>query len=72
MPSPDPSLLTDLPTDWLQALEEAAVLGDDRAIVELTTHLSLKFASVGFYLTELANQFEFEQIVQFLHSRYSP
>jgi len=68
---PDPSTLMDVPTEWLRALEEAAICGNDRMIVELTTHLSSEFAPLSLYLRKLANQFEFEQIIRFIDRCYS-
>jgi PAS domain S-box-containing protein len=62
----EPSLLAQLTPDWLNALEEAAICGSDQAIVNLTTQLAPEFAPLCNYLVDLANQFEFEQIIRWV------
>jgi two-component system sensor histidine kinase/response regulator len=64
----DPSVLATLSADWLKALENAAVCGDDWAIADLASDLSPEFASLSIQLTELADKFQFEQIIQIIHS----
>jgi len=67
LPTPTPTippvLPTTLPPDWLSALEEAAVCGNDRAIAHLSTLLPPDQAQLATYLIELANQYQFEQIL---------
>ncbi len=59
----DPTLLATLPEVWLAQLEDAALCGDDVAIVGLVAQLSSEFAQFGTHVTELANQYQFEQIL---------
>jgi PAS domain S-box-containing protein len=65
----DPQLLASLPQAWLMKLEDAAICGNDMAIAELVDELSPEFAQLGTRLTELANQYQFEQIVNLIQSR---
>ncbi len=62
-----PTLVTTLPAAWLAELEDAAVCGDDVAIADLTAQLSPEFAQLATRLTEFANQYQFEQILQLIH-----
>ncbi|MEG4576722.1 PAS domain S-box protein [Microcoleus sp. N3A4] len=62
-----PTLMATLPEAWLAQLEEDAVCGDDGAIVELVSQLSPELAQLATRLTELANQYQFEQILQLIH-----
>lgn len=62
----DPQLLASLPEAWLMKLEDAAICGNDMAIAELVDELSPEFAQLGTRLTELANQYQFEQILHLL------
>ncbi|MEA5519892.1 PAS domain S-box protein [Limnoraphis robusta] len=64
-----PQLLASLPQAWLMKLEDAAICGNDMAIAELVDELSPEFAQLGTRLTELANQYQFEQIVNLIQSR---
>jgi PAS domain S-box-containing protein len=57
---------TDMPPDWLRALEEAAICGDDQAILALTAQLPLHLTAWATCLNNLAQQFQFEQILQML------
>ncbi|WP_333333388.1 PAS domain S-box protein [Microcoleus sp. BROC3] len=61
-----PTLMATLPEAWLAQLEEDAVCGDDGAIVELVSQLSPELAQLATRLTELANQYQFEQILQLI------
>ncbi|NQE32705.1 PAS domain S-box protein [Microcoleus asticus] len=62
-----PTLMATLSEAWLAQLEENAVCGDDGAIVELVSQLSPELAQLATRLTELANQYQFEQILQLIH-----
>jgi hypothetical protein len=62
----DLGLLANLPADWLKAVEDAALCGNDRAIAEQALKLPPQFASLAIHLTELAEQFQFEEIIQLL------
>lgn len=66
-----PDLVDHLPTAWLQTLDNAARCGNDLAIVELTTQLPPELASLSHYLTDLANKFQFEHIIDWV-SHHSP
>lgn len=59
--------LTPLSKAWLSELEEAAVCGNDRAILELATRLPPESAQLTNRLSELANQYQFEQILKLVH-----
>jgi PAS domain S-box-containing protein len=68
---PDVSTLFDLSAanlspDWLEALEQAALCGDDRTVFALVSQLPSDVALLGKQLTELAEQFQFEQIIQLI------
>ncbi|MEG4231837.1 PAS domain S-box protein [Microcoleus sp. Pol11C3] len=66
----DPTLLATLPKLWLVQLEDAALCGDDVAIVELVAQLSSELAQFGTHLTELANQYQFEQILNVIKGNF--
>ncbi|MEB3277630.1 MAG: PAS domain S-box protein [Lyngbya sp.] len=72
-PKPDfnPTLLATLPESWLAKLEDAAICGNDLAIAELVEELSPEFAQLGTHLRELANQYQFEQILNLIPGRLS-
>lgn len=57
------------PPRWLQELEDAALCGNDRMITELTKQLPSELTQIADHLTELANQFQFEQILDLIHSK---
>ncbi|GAB4375819.1 MAG: hypothetical protein Kow00121_22010 [Elainellaceae cyanobacterium] len=59
--------LSTLPRSWLNELEEAATCGNDKAIITLAAQLPPNFTQVMTHLTELANQFQFEQILNLVH-----
>ncbi|MGG6294867.1 PAS domain S-box protein [Leptolyngbya sp. AN02str] len=63
----DTALLGQLSPTWLNQLEKATMHGNDRAIIELTAQLSPEFATLATQLTELADQFQFEQILNWIH-----
>ncbi|WP_413166709.1 PAS domain S-box protein [Capilliphycus salinus ALCB114379] len=65
------TLLAKLPGAWLTQLEDAAICGNDLAIAELVEQLSPEFARLGTRLTELANQYQFEKIIDLISSRVS-
>jgi PAS domain S-box-containing protein len=63
----DPAMLAQVPADWLETLEDLALCGDDRAIVDLANQLAPAFDNFRMQLLNLANRFEFEQIVHLIH-----
>ncbi|HAT14381.1 MAG TPA: histidine kinase, partial [Microcoleaceae bacterium UBA11344] len=63
----DPTLLATLPEALLAQLEDAAVCGNDGAIAELGAQFPPELAGLGTRLTELANQYQFEQIIRLIH-----
>ncbi|MEG4487474.1 PAS domain S-box protein [Microcoleus sp. D2_18a_B4] len=66
----DPTLLATLPKEWVVELEDAALCGDDVAIVELVAQLSSDLAQLGIYLTELAHQYQFEKILNLIQGNF--
>ncbi|MEG4962616.1 PAS domain S-box protein [Microcoleus sp. K4-B3] len=66
----DPTLLATLPKEWVVELEDAALCGDDVAIVELVAQLSSELAQFGTHLTELANQYQFEKIINVIQGNF--
>jgi PAS domain S-box-containing protein len=66
----DPTLRATLPEAWLVQLEDAALCGNDLAIVELVAQLSSEFAQFGTHLTELANQYQFEKILNLIQGNF--
>ncbi|MEG4444285.1 PAS domain S-box protein [Microcoleus sp. AT9_B5] len=66
----DPTLLATLPQEWVIELEDAALCGDDFAIVELVAELSSDLEQLGIYLTELAHQYQFEKILNLIQSHF--
>ncbi|MEG4115137.1 MULTISPECIES: PAS domain S-box protein [unclassified Microcoleus] len=66
----DPMLLATLPRVWVVQLEDAALCGDDFAIIELVAQLSSELAQFGTYLTELANQYQFEKILNLIQDHF--
>lgn len=65
--SPPLPNLSALSPEWLQQLEEAAMCGNDRAILRLTEQLAPEFSAFKERLTALVQQFEFEQILNLLN-----
>ncbi|PSB67119.1 hypothetical protein C7B61_07850, partial [filamentous cyanobacterium CCP1] len=68
----DPAVLAQVPANWLETLENLALCGNDRAIVDLANQLAPKFDNFRTQLLDLANRFEFEQIVHLIHLGSSP
>ena len=66
----DPMLLATLPKEWVVELEDAALCGDDFAIVELVAELSSDLAQFGTHLTELAHQYQFEKILNLIQGNF--
>lgn len=58
--------LSTLPPAWLSELEEAAACGNDRGILTLVAQLPSELIDLANYLTHLANQCQFEQILHVL------
>ncbi|WP_088894908.1 PAS domain S-box protein [Leptolyngbya ohadii] len=67
----DPKLLTQLPVNWLETLEDLALCGNDRAIVDLTNQLAPALDALKAQLLDLANRCEFEQIIRLIHRNFS-
>ncbi|MEG4330252.1 hypothetical protein Q5688_33775, partial [Microcoleus sp. herbarium5] len=66
----DPTLLATLSKEWVVELEDAALCGDDVAIFELVAELSSDLAQLGIYLTELANSYQFEKILNLIQGSF--
>ena len=62
----DPALLDLLSIDWIHQLEDAAICGRDRIIIELATQLPPEQSVLSQQLKYLAEQFEFEYILDWL------
>ena len=62
----DFSPLATLPKPWLEDLETAATCGDDRAIAHLVEQLPAELEPLKEHLTQLAENFQFEQILQLI------
>lgn len=67
----DPKLLATLPEALLAELEDAAVCGNDGEIAELAAQFPPELAGLGTRLTELANQYQFEQILKLIHGNFA-
>ncbi len=63
----DPTLLATLPKVLLAELEDAAVCGNDGAIAEITANFPPELTQLATRLTELSNQYQFEQILHLIH-----
>jgi two-component system sensor histidine kinase/response regulator len=63
----DPAIIAQMPADCLETLEDLALCGNDRAIVYLANQLAPEFDNFRMQLLNLANRFEFEQIVHLIH-----
>ncbi|MBD1913973.1 MULTISPECIES: PAS domain S-box protein [unclassified Leptolyngbya] len=61
------ALLTSQPASWLEALEDAAICGNDRAIAELVAQLPTQATQLATFLLDLVDQFAFEHILHLLH-----
>lgn len=68
----NPTVLATLSETWLAQLEEATVCGDDVAIVELVAQLPPELTGLTTYLTQLADQYQFERILKFIQSSLHP
>ena len=66
----DPRLLGTLPKVLLEELEDAAVCGNDGAIAEIASKFPPELNQLATRLTELNNQFQFEQILLLIHSNF--
>ena len=64
--------LSGLSPGWLSALENAAICGDDQAITELTAQIPPDLKAWGTCLNNLAQQFQFEQILRLLPPHFPP
>jgi PAS domain S-box-containing protein len=63
----DPAIIAQMPADCLETLEDLALCGNDRAIVDLANQLAPEFDNFRMQLLNLASRFEFEQIVHLIH-----
>jgi len=62
----DLSVLKSFSFDWFSQLENAAVCGDDVAIAELLNQLPPTLSKFTTYLNKLANNYQFEEIIQII------
>lgn len=60
--------LTTLPANWLNDLEKAAVCGNDRAIVAVAKKFPPELAQLAALLTGMADQYQFEHILQLIQN----
>ena len=68
----NPTLLATLSQLWLTQLENAAVCGDDVVIAELVAELSPELSQLGSHVLELANQYQFEEIIKLIQDNFCP
>jgi two-component system sensor histidine kinase/response regulator len=68
----DPKLLATLPEVLLEQLEDAVICGNDGVIAELAAQFPPELTQLGVRLTELGNQYQFEQILSLIHSISAP
>ncbi|HAX79846.1 MAG TPA: histidine kinase [Cyanobacteria bacterium UBA11372] len=65
MPNSDMALqIAKMPTNWIKQLYQAAVTGNDGLIFQLIDQIPAENCSLAITLTDLAVDFQFEQIVQ--------
>jgi PAS domain S-box-containing protein len=62
--TPDLTLLGKLPKVWLAQVEDAAICGNDSEIAKLVAQLPSELAPLASYLIELADKYQFEQIIR--------
>ncbi|OKH36841.1 hypothetical protein NIES2119_15585 [[Phormidium ambiguum] IAM M-71] len=62
----DLNVLKSFSFDWFNQLENAAVCGDDVAITELLSQLPPTLSKFTTYLHKLADNYQFEQIIQII------
>ena len=62
----DLNILNLLPEEWFTEMENAAICGDDVAVAELIKQLPPTLSSLAIYFTKLADNYQFEQIIQVL------
>ncbi|HLO48220.1 MAG TPA: PAS domain S-box protein [Kamptonema sp.] len=62
----NPTLLATLPEIWLAQLEDAAICGKDREIAELAAQLPPEMAQLASDLIDLAERYQFEQIIKMI------
>ncbi|MGA9378845.1 MAG: response regulator, partial [Phormidium sp.] len=62
----DLKILNSLPEEWFSELENAAICGDDVSVAELITQLPPTLSQLVIYLTKLADNYQFEQMIQVL------
>ncbi|MBE9226047.1 PAS domain S-box protein [Phormidium sp. LEGE 05292] len=62
----DLKVLNLLPEEWFMRMENSAVCGDDVAVAELIVQLPPMLSKLAIYLTKLANNYQFEEIIQLL------
>ncbi len=60
----DPAALNLLPSEWFLALENASLCGNDFTIRQLVAQLPSSLATLGTRITELADQYQFEEILE--------
>jgi len=68
----DLKMLTQVSAEWLETLEDLALCGNDRAIADLANQLPPELETLKMQLLNLANRFDFEQIVDLIHRDSSP
>lgn len=65
----NPAMLATLPNQWVEQLEDAAICGYDHVILELAMQLPPELTTLADDLRELAHQYRFEQILQWLYQQ---
>ncbi len=62
-------MLARMPPDWQQALRDAAASGSDDLIFQLTRQMPTENSTLAKYLEELAENFQFETIIELTENR---
>lgn len=62
----DLKLLNLLPKEWFIQIENSALCGDDVTVAELIVQLPPTLSKLAIYLTKLATNYQFEEIIQLL------
>src|SRR5439155_26677527 len=61
-----PERLASLPSDWVEQLGQAAVMGDDQAVHRIVDQIIGKDESLGQELRRMVKKFQFEKIMQLI------
>jgi PAS domain S-box-containing protein len=65
---PDASSLEEIPSEWIEQLQSAAIRGSDQRLLQLIDQLSSTHACLAQNLTEWVNNFRFDKIINFIQN----